>query len=665
MLPDIPALGNLRHRWVWERRPRPHVPVWSFARIPRSNISPAENARLLSVYMRPWTLDPVQATRVVPLLSKLSTVYIAKAATHSSAAGQVSSSDSAAACQTSSSDGAAKTGDHGSAPGQMGSPDGAEVGRRKSSSEAAAGVHSPTPAGNAKRRRLFQKTPDTTTPMQSYVLAWQHYIDGNVVSETGRLYINNIMGATAARVTPVEGESSSSSEESDLERYKTHAGSMDLVYQTLSGFATRDRDEGHIGFGRHAACIQMGCAMWQTPDLSATEKSRAAERYFDDGTFPDTKDSLAAAAAAVKLDTQRPVPFADRTQPFAHLSTREYGERMNIWLDRVATEATPPTPEQLQVLRRVAARVLQEFRDEKVGEAIQQSAQDTVDDEAQEPLRGLVHGLPGTGKSRVIAWLRSLFEDALGWTHGVEFMCVAFQNRMAAAIGGTTLHTGAGLPRPGENRDHALGHADIDNMYIQNACLRWIILDEVSMVSDHLLGEFDSHITDASRQTRYSKRKDKSVRMFGGYNVVLFGDWWQLPPIPDSGALFLPPSTSAEKQPFERAARARDMFWRAGHDSINYLAELTEQMRQDDVWLLEAQLFSAPACVFQHMHCDRARARADSPGLDGTATRQPHTAPLHRVMWCISKWPDHLCAGIHRSRTYEAIDSARRPPSSH
>ena len=27
LLPDIPALGNLRHRWVWEQRPRPTVPI--------------------------------------------------------------------------------------------------------------------------------------------------------------------------------------------------------------------------------------------------------------------------------------------------------------------------------------------------------------------------------------------------------------------------------------------------------------------------------------------------------------------------------------------------------------------------------------------------------------------------------------------------------------
>ena len=194
------------------------------------------------------------------------------------------------------------------------------------------------------------------------------------------------------------------------------------------------------------------------------------------------------------------------------------------------------------MLREVAVRVLREFELEKEVALPAESTARRCDKAWEEPLRGLVHGKPGTGKSRVIGWLRSLFENALGWTHGAEFMCVAFQNRMAAAIGGMTLHSGADLPRPGEDRDRSLGHADIDNLYMQNACLRWILVDEVSMVSDTLLGDFESHLTDAARQTRFSKRADKSVRCFGGYNVLFFGDWWQLHPIPDSGGAVLAPT---------------------------------------------------------------------------------------------------------------------------
>ena len=60
----------------------------------------------------------------------------------------------------------------------------------------------------------------------------------------------------------------------------------------------------------------------------------------------------------------------------------------------------------MRVLRRVAQRVLQEFSEDKSNV---QAA-----DLQEERLIGLVHGLPGAGKSRVIWWIRVFFEEALG-----------------------------------------------------------------------------------------------------------------------------------------------------------------------------------------------------------------------------------------------------------
>ena len=62
-------------------------------------------------------------------------------------------------------------------------------------------------------------------------------------------------------------------------------------------------------------------------------------------------------------------------------------------------------------------------------------------EEAEEPFRGFVHGDPGTDKSKRIRWISRLVTEALGWEHGRQFLCVAFQNRVAHAMGGTTLHT--------------------------------------------------------------------------------------------------------------------------------------------------------------------------------------------------------------------------------
>ncbi len=86
-----------------------------------------------------------------------------------------------------------------------------------------------------------------------------------------------------------------------------------------------------------------------------------------------------------------------------------------------------PTKEQMAVLVKVRDRVLTEFRLWREGCDLDGSERMQED----EPLRGLVHGLPGTGKSRVILFIRRFFVEALGWEHGVEFVFVAFQNRVA------------------------------------------------------------------------------------------------------------------------------------------------------------------------------------------------------------------------------------------
>ena len=124
-----------------------------------------------------------------------------------------------------------------------------------------------------------------------------------------------------------------------------------------------------------------------------------------------------------------------------------------------------PNAQQLEVVRRVATRVMREGLEERDG-----TAATTV----EEPLFHLIHGLPGTGKSRVIAWIRELFEAVLGWQHGVQFVCLAFQNAMAANIDGHTVHHWAGIPGMDNMEEKRSKPADIDDLFIRCQSLRWI-----------------------------------------------------------------------------------------------------------------------------------------------------------------------------------------------
>ena len=63
------------------------------------------------------------------------------------------------------------------------------------------------------------------------------------------------------------------------------------------------------------------------------------------------------------------------------------------------------------------------------------------DVEVGTPLFRMVHGLPGSGKSRLIKWLKEYFEEVWLWTQEKQYALVAPMNTMADNIGGTTIHS--------------------------------------------------------------------------------------------------------------------------------------------------------------------------------------------------------------------------------
>ena len=164
-------------------------------------------------------------------------------------------------------------------------------------------------------------------------------------------------------------------------------------------------------------------------------------------------------------------------------------------------------------------------------------------------------GSPGSGKTHTInayvAWLRE---------HGIEPAITASTGIAATHIHGMTIHSWSGIGIADHLTPEVLDRITSKEHVakrIQKA--KVLIIDEVSMLSGEVLSMVD-------RVCREIKMNDVG---FGGIQVVLVGDFFQLPPVAKRG------STSSFA--FESDA------WRALNLLVCYLSE---QHRQEDETLL-------------------------------------------------------------------------------
>ena len=78
-------------------------------------------------------------------------------------------------------------------------------------------------------------------------------------------------------------------------------------------------------------------------------------------------------------------------------------------------------------------------------------------------------------------------QEGLGWKHGIEFVCLAFQNAMAALTDGYTIHHWSGM-HACTTAEGGTGFWDAPKLSTRCQSIRVIIVDELSMVSARLFG---------------------------------------------------------------------------------------------------------------------------------------------------------------------------------
>lgn len=209
-------------------------------------------------------------------------------------------------------------------------------------------------------------------------------------------------------------------------------------------------------------------------------------------------------------------------------------------------------------------------------------------------------GEPGSGKTHTIneyvKWLRA---------HGIEPAITASTGIAATHIHGVTIHSWSGIGIAEFLTPELLERVS-QKEHVAKRIQRTsvLIIDEVSMLSGEVLTMVDA----VTREIRHREEP------FGGMQVVVVGDFFQLPPIGKPGR--------ASSFAFESPA------WKALNPLICYLSE---QHRQEDEALL-GLLAAIRESSWDHTHISLITAReTDLEGLDEDTPRlYTHNADVDR-----------------------------------
>lgn len=172
-------------------------------------------------------------------------------------------------------------------------------------------------------------------------------------------------------------------------------------------------------------------------------------------------------------------------------------------------------------------------------------------------------GEPGSGKTyminRYVAYLRE---------RGIEPAITASTGIAATHIGGMTIHSWSGIGIKTKLDKHELNKI-VSNKYIVKRVRRTkvLVIEEVSMLPSGTLAMVDV----VCREIK------QSPQPFGGIQVVLVGDFFQLPPVVKSDAENSAQAALIEESPAHFVYNS--LVWVRANLVICYL---TEQYRQDD-----------------------------------------------------------------------------------
>ena len=291
----------------------------------------------------------------------------------------------------------------------------------------------------AVESQATQSRTGSVVPEESFPRAWSAYIRGNVVSDHAARLISSMLTKTMARnddFAPEEG-----ADEADKTDLDDDIPALTLTPALARGLfracGTESTGEASGDTNRKRGRADHTPALALAQNLWGQQRDLASAQLDDGGPMHAgrVREHILARAAVEATDELK--PYSAKTLPTAELFGSLDAASMHRWLDSLCSGAEPPTHEQRDFLLAIIQQIEKESLAEQAG---------GTEPSGDEPLFDVVHGVPGEGKSKLIGWLRGLFEQVLHWTHSVEFVCLAFQNAMAALIGGFAVHHWTDIP---------------------------------------------------------------------------------------------------------------------------------------------------------------------------------------------------------------------------
>ena len=230
-------------------------------------------------------------------------------------------------------------------------------------------------------------------------------------------------------------------------------------------------------------------------------------------------------------------PDISNLQPFASITDISQALRLNL--------------DQHFVFETATRKLLSHFTDDIVSES-QNNAYKVNQQPCNKQLVGYVGGEAGSGKSEIISGILTM---ARLWGRRNTVETMASTGLAGILVEGDTIHFNRSLTIGLEKQYSMPVKKQIRRVYLT-------IVDEVSMAGQELMGSAD----EVTRTVR-----NEMTKAWGGVDILMFGDWLQLPPVAGR-ALYQPPDDTHNKS---RSVAGYNL-WLA----INFVVFLTEVWRQ-------------------------------------------------------------------------------------